>query len=161
MSSNYGVGKRYGEKVVYDTLDFARSNGANALRWWEKTAPGKARCSNAGRSAGAGQGQRTVGHGVTLHYFAQHQAETLNPEHTILESLEEVSKQAETNFLRGIAGAFFFSGHDQKKPIKALSGGERNRVALARMLVEPANTLLLDEPTNHLDPSSVDCSPMR
>jgi ATP-binding cassette subfamily F protein 3 len=93
---------------------------------------------------------------VTLHYFAQHQAETLNPEHTILDSLAEVSSQAEMNFLRGIAGAFLFSGPDQKKPIKALSGGERNRVALARMLVEPANTLLLDEPTNHLDPASVD-----
>jgi ATP-binding cassette subfamily F protein 3 len=93
---------------------------------------------------------------VSLHYFAQHQAETLNPEHTILESLGEVSSTAETNFLRGLAGAFLFSGPDQKKPIKALSGGERNRVALARMLVEPANTLLLDEPTNHLDPASVD-----
>jgi len=102
------------------------------------------------------KGTRTVGHGVTLHYFAQHQAETLNPEHTVLDSLSEVSSQAETNFLRGIAGAFLFSGDDQKKPIKALSGGERNRVALARMLVEPANTLLLDEPTNHLDPDSVD-----
>jgi ATP-binding cassette subfamily F protein 3 len=102
------------------------------------------------------KGTRTVGHGVSLHYFAQHQAETLNPEHTILESLGEVSSQAETNFLRGLAGAFLFSGPDQKKPIKALSGGERNRVALARMLVEPANTLLLDEPTNHLDPASVD-----
>jgi ATP-binding cassette subfamily F protein 3 len=101
-------------------------------------------------------GTRTVGHGVSLHYFAQHQAETLNPEHTILESLGEVSSTAETNFLRGLAGAFLFSGQDQKKPIKALSGGERNRVALARMLVEPANTLLLDEPTNHLDPASVD-----
>jgi ATP-binding cassette subfamily F protein 3 len=102
------------------------------------------------------KGERTVGHGVTLHYFAQHQAETLNPEHTVLESLEEVTRHAEMNFLRGIAGAFLFSGQDQKKPIKALSGGERNRVALARMLVEPANTLLLDEPTNHLDPASVD-----
>jgi ATP-binding cassette subfamily F protein 3 len=97
-----------------------------------------------------------VGHGVTLHYFAQHQAEILNPEHSILESLAEVALQAEMNYLRGIAGTFLFTGQDQKKPIKALSGGERNRVALARMLVEPANTLLLDEPTNHLDPISVD-----
>ena len=70
--------------------------------------------------------------------------------------LEEAAPQAERNYLRGIAGVFLFSGDDQKKPIKALSGGERNRVALARMLVEPANTLCLDEPTNHLDPSSVD-----
>jgi ATP-binding cassette subfamily F protein 3 len=91
-----------------------------------------------------------------VHYFAQHQAETLNPEHTILESLEEATTHAEMNFLRGIAGAFLFTGLDQKKLVKALSGGERNRVALARMLVEPANTLLLDEPTNHLDPASVD-----
>ncbi|MFQ5932593.1 MAG: ATP-binding cassette domain-containing protein, partial [Nitrospiraceae bacterium] len=75
---------------------------------------------------------------------------------TILDSLAEVSSMAEMNFLRGIAGTFLFSGQDQKKPIKALSGGERNRVALARMLVEPANTLLLDEPTNHLDPASID-----
>ncbi|MFM7841809.1 MAG: ATP-binding cassette domain-containing protein, partial [Nitrospira sp.] len=97
-----------------------------------------------------------LGHAVTVQYFAQHQAESLNPEHTVLESLEEISTTAERNFLRGLAGAFLFSGADQKKPIKALSGGERNRVALARMLVEPANTLLLDEPTNHLDPASVD-----
>ena len=101
-------------------------------------------------------GIRREGHGVTLHYFAQHQAESLNPEHSILESLTEAAPQAETNYLRSTAGVFLFSGQDQKKPIKALSGGERNRVALARMLVEPANTLLLDEPTNHLDPGSVD-----
>ena len=101
------------------------------------------------------EGIRHVGHGVTLHYFAQHQAESLNPDDTILESLAEVSAQAETNFLRGIAGAFCFRRRPEKA-IKALSGGERNRVALARMLVEPANTLLLDEPTNHLDPASVD-----
>ena len=134
-----------------------RSNVASAWRLWEKTVPGKAPCSRCWPECWRFEkGTRTVGHGVTLHYFAQHQAETLNPEHTILDSLSEISSQAETNFLRGIAGAFLFSGDDQKKPIKALSGGERNRVALARMLVEPANTLLLDEPTNHLDPASVD-----
>jgi ATP-binding cassette subfamily F protein 3 len=151
-----GVAKSYGEKAVYTSLDFSIERGQRVALVGE---------NGAGKStllkilAGVllfDKGERTVGHGVTLHYFAQHQAETLNPEHTILESLSEVSSQAEMNFIRGIAGAFLFSGPDQKKPIKALSGGERNRVALARMLVEPANTVLLDEPTNHLDPASVD-----
>src|SRR3989441_8590521 len=101
-------------------------------------------------------GTRTVGHGATLHYFAQHQADILNPEHTVLESIAESDDRADMNFIRAIAGAFLFEGANQKKLIKVLSGGERNRVALSRMLVKPANTLLLDEPTNHLDPASVD-----
>lgn len=151
-----GVRKRYGEKVVYPSLDFTVERGQRIALVGEN---GAGKSTLLKMLAGVLQpdaGTRLVGHGVTLHYFAQHQAETLNPEHTILESLAEVSSTAETNFLRGLAGAFLFSGPDQKKPIKALSGGERNRVALARMLVEPANTLLLDEPTNHLDPASVD-----
>ncbi|WP_455370321.1 ABC-F family ATP-binding cassette domain-containing protein, partial [Petrachloros mirabilis] len=151
-----GVSKRYGEKVVYPSLDFTVERGQRIALVGEN---GAGKSTLLKMLAGVLQpdtGTRVVGHGVTLHYFAQHQAETLNPEHTILESLAEVSSTAETNFLRGLAGAFLFSGPDQKKPVKALSGGERNRVALARMLVEPANTLLLDEPTNHLDPASVD-----
>ena len=151
-----GVAKRYGEKVVYDALDFSVERGQRVALVGENGAGKSTLLKLLAGVLPPDKGQRTVGHGVTLHYFAQHQAETLNPEHTILESLEEVTKHAEMNFLRGIAGAFLFSGLDQKKPVKALSGGERNRVALARMLVEPANTLLLDEPTNHLDPASVD-----
>jgi ATP-binding cassette subfamily F protein 3 len=150
------VAKSYGEKVIYRSLDFSVERGQRIALVGEN---GAGKSTLLKMLAGVLQfekGSRQVGHGVTLHYFAQHQAESLNPEHTILESLAEVSATAETNFLRGIAGAFLFSGDDQKKPIKALSGGERNRVALARMLVEPANTLLLDEPTNHLDPASVD-----
>jgi ATP-binding cassette, subfamily F, member 3 len=151
-----GVSKRYGEKVVYTSLDFSVERGQRVALVGENGAGKSTLLKMLADVLPSDKGTRTVGHGVSLHYFAQHQAETLNPEHTILESLGEVSSTAETNFLRGLAGAFLFSGQDQKKPIKALSGGERNRVALARMLVEPANTLLLDEPTNHLDPASVD-----
>jgi len=150
------VSKRYGEKVVYTSLDFTVERGQRVALVGENGAGKSTLLKMLAGVLPPDKGTRTVGHGVSLHYFAQHQAETLNPEHTILESLGEVSTTAETNFLRGLAGAFLFSGQDQKKPIKALSGGERNRVALARMLVEPANTLLLDEPTNHLDPASVD-----
>jgi len=152
----HGVSKRYGEKVVYTSLDFSVERGQRIALVGENGAGKSTLLKMLAGVLPPDQGTRTVGHGVSLHYFAQHQAETLNPEHTILESLGEVSSTAETNFLRGLAGAFLFSGQDQKKPIKALSGGERNRVALARMLVDPANTLLLDEPTNHLDPASVD-----
>ncbi|WP_447601666.1 ABC-F family ATP-binding cassette domain-containing protein [Nitrospira sp. Nam80] len=151
-----GVAKSYGDKVIYRSLDFAVERGQRIALVGENGAGKSTLLKMLAGVLPFEKGNRTVGHGVTLHYFAQHQAESLNPEHSILESLSEVSVQAEMNFLRGIAGAFLFSGQDQKKPIKALSGGERNRVALARMLVEPANTLLLDEPTNHLDPASVD-----
>ena len=151
-----GVSKQYGEKVVYTSLDFSVERSQRIALVGENGAGKSTLLKMLAGVLPPDKGTRTVGHGVSLHYFAQHQAETLNPEHTILESLGEVSSTAETNFLRGLAGAFLFSGQDQKKPIKALSGGERNRVALARMLVEPANTLLLDEPTNHLDPASVD-----
>jgi ATP-binding cassette subfamily F protein 3 len=151
-----GAAKRYGEKVVYERVDCSIERGQRVALVGENGAGKSTLLKMLAGALEPDKGKRTVGHGVTLHYFAQHQAETLNPEHSILESLSEVSHQAEMNFLRGIAGAFLFTGDDQKKPIKALSGGERNRVALARMLVEPANTLLLDEPTNHLDPASVD-----
>ncbi len=151
-----GASKRYGEKVIYEKVDCSIERGQRVALVGENGAGKSTLLKMLAGVLELDNGKRSVGHGVTLHYFAQHQAETLNPEHTILESLSEVSNQAETNFLRGIAGAFLFTGDDQKKPIKALSGGERNRVALARMLVEPANTLLLDEPTNHLDPASVD-----
>ncbi|MCC2640330.1 MAG: putative ABC-type transport system, ATPase component [Nitrospira sp.] len=151
-----GVAKSYGEKIIYRSLDFTVERGQRVALVGENGAGKSTLLKILAGVLAFEKGSRHVGHGVSLHYFAQHQAESLDPDDTILESLAEVSAQAETNFLRGIAGAFLFSGDDQKKPIKALSGGERNRVALARMLVEPANTLLLDEPTNHLDPASVD-----
>ncbi len=150
------IRKQYGDKVVYDGLNFSVECGQRVALVGENGAGKSTLLKVLAGVLPFESGTRHEGHGVTLHYFAQHQADILNPEHLILESLIDAAPQAETNQLRGIAGIFLFSGDDQKKPIKALSGGERNRVALARMLVEPANTLLLDEPTNHLDPGSVD-----
>ena len=150
------IHKRYGEKIVYQGLDFSIERGQRVAFVGENGAGKSTLLKILAGVLEFEEGSRTVGHGVTIHYFAQHQAEILHSEHSILDSLEEAAPLAERNFLRGLAGAFLFSGNDQLKPIKALSGGERNRVALARMLVEPANTLLLDEPTNHLDPASVD-----
>ena len=152
----HDVRKQYGDKVVYEGLHFSIDCGQRVALVGENGAGKSTLLKMLAGVLPFEAGKRQEGHGVTLHYFAQHQADILNPEHSILESLTEAAPQAETNYLRSTAGVFLFSGQDQKKPIKALSGGERNRVALARMLIEPANTLLLDEPTNHLDPGSVD-----
>ena len=102
------------------------------------------------------EGTRELGHNVTCSYFAQHQADTLNPAHTIYESLREQAPDRGETELRTLAGAFLFTGEDVFKTISVLSGGEKSRVALARALLEPANFLILDEPTNHLDLQSID-----
>jgi len=151
-----GVAKAYGDNVVYRSLGFAVERGQRVALVGENGAGKSTLLKMLAGVLPPDAGTRTVGHGVTLHYFAQHQADILNPEHTVLESIAEADDGADMNFIRAIAGAFLFEGANQKKLIKVLSGGERNRVALARMLVKPTNTLLLDEPTNHLDPASVD-----
>jgi ATP-binding cassette subfamily F protein 3 len=151
-----GVGKSYGTKTVYRALDFRVERGQRMALLGEN---GTGKSTLLKMLAGVlpiDHGERQVGYGVTLHYFAQHQADVLNPTHTVLDALQEVAPHADLPWLRSVAGTFLFHGDDQFKPISILSGGERSRVALARMLLNPANTLLLDEPTNHLDPASVD-----
>lgn len=96
-------------------------------------------------------GSRKAGHNVELTFFAQHQAETLEPKNTILEELESESRGRSETEIRSLLGAFLFSGEDVYKKVGVLSGGEKSRVALAKTLLYPKNFMILDEPTNHLD----------
>ncbi len=92
-----------------------------------------------------------MGANVSVRYYAQHQIDDLDPRSTILEEVRRLAPSMPESRLRGILGAFLFSGDDTEKAIGVLSGGEKSRVALAKLLVDPGNLLLLDEPTNHLD----------
>jgi ATP-binding cassette subfamily F protein 3 len=101
-------------------------------------------------------GKLALGHHVSLGYFAQHHADTLHPDSTPLAELSAVDERAGVTRVRTVLGAFLFSGDDVDKKVRVLSGGERARVALARMLIRPGNFLLMDEPTNHLDLASAE-----
>ena len=103
----------------------------------------------------ASSGEYTTGHNVQPDYFAQDQYKELDPNARMLDDLSSVAPRAGNTELRTILGSFLFSEDDVFKQIGVLSGGERNRYALARILVSPSNFLLLDEPTNHLDLESI------
>ncbi|MBN2032366.1 MAG: ABC-F family ATP-binding cassette domain-containing protein [Deltaproteobacteria bacterium] len=97
------------------------------------------------------QGRITLGHEVSMSYYAQHLSEMLDPNKTVLEEVYQAVPHASLTFVRGVCGAFLFSGSEVEKPVGVLSGGERARVCLAKILVKPGNFMVMDEPTNHLD----------
>jgi len=97
------------------------------------------------------QGHSILGHEVSMSYYAQHLSEMLDPRKSILEEVYQVVPHQSVSFVRGVCGAFLFSGDDVEKPVAVLSGGERARVCLAKILVKPGNFIVMDEPTNHLD----------
>ncbi|MSQ40950.1 MAG: ABC transporter ATP-binding protein [Dehalococcoidia bacterium] len=100
------------------------------------------------------EGERKTGHNVVTAYYAQHVLELLNPGNTVIEELQQAAPNESDQSLRHTLGGFLFSNDDVRKPISVLSGGEKARVALAKLLLQPSNLLLMDEPTNHLDIAS-------
>ena len=97
------------------------------------------------------QGECKLGHNVQIGYFAQNQAEYLDGEKTVLDTMIDAANETNRSRVRDILGSFLFRGEDVDKKVKVLSGGERNRLALSKLLLQPFNVLVMDEPTNHLD----------
>jgi ATPase subunit of ABC transporter with duplicated ATPase domains len=145
------VHKRYGSRTIYDGLDFAVRRKE---RWCVMGVNGAGKSTLLKLVAGAAEpddGSVTVGGSVKMGYFAQHAMELLGGERTVFEELEYSFPQAGQGSLRALAGCFGFSGDDVEKKCRVLSGGEKARLVMAKMLFDPPNFLVLDEPTNHLD----------
>jgi len=145
------VHKRYGERMIYDGLDF---QVRRRERWCVMGVNGAGKSTLLKLIAGASEpdaGTVSRGPSVKMGYFAQHAMELLQGEHTVLQSLEDSFPQAGQAALRALAGCFGFSGDEIEKKCRVLSGGEKARLVMAKMLFDPPNFLVLDEPTNHLD----------
>ncbi len=148
--------KAYGDLVVFDRISLHVERG-DRIALVAPNGAGKSTLMRllAGTEA-PDRGVRREGHQVVMQYFAQDEANRLNPRLTVYETMEADSPVGMVPMIRNILGGFLFTGDDIYKKAGVLSGGERTRLAVARMLLRPANTLLLDEPTNHLDLDSKD-----
>ena len=150
-----GLSLSYGERRVIRGLDLELDRG-DRLALVGDNGVGKSTLMRAlAGAAPVGAGQVRLGTGVTVGYYAQDRAEQLTGSHCVLEEMETVAPGEMMPRLRNLLGAFLFGGDDVFKPLQVLSGGERSRVALVRLLLQPANLLLLDEPTSHLDLSAI------
>jgi len=151
-----GVHKRYGDRSIHAGLDFAIRRKE---RWCVLGVNGAGKSTLLKLVTGAttpDEGRVQIGGSIKLGYFAQHAMEVLDGERTVFQSLEDAFPQAGQGALRTLAGCFGFSGDDAEKKCRVLSGGEKARLVMAKMLFDPPNFLVLDEPTNHLDMTTKD-----
>jgi ATP-binding cassette, subfamily F, member 3 len=148
------VTKAYGEKVILKNTS-ATINRGDKIALIGANGKGKSTLLRVISGTEQIEGERRIGHNVIESFFAQHQLESLSVENTLLEELKSTGTTKTEMELRSVLGCFLFSGEEVFKKIKVLSGGEKSRVALAKVLISEANFLLLDEPTNHLDMQSV------
>jgi ATP-binding cassette subfamily F protein 3 len=149
------IKKSFGDKLILKDLGFLVERGEK-IAFVGRNGEGKTTLSKIITGHLEHEGKVEIGHNVKIGYFAQNQAELLDQNATVLETLEAIARNISTQQLRSILGSFLFSGDAVEKKVKVLSGGEKGRLALARLLLEPVNLLILDEPTNHLDMRSKD-----
>ena len=145
------VSKSYGDTVVYRGMDLTLSRGDRVALVGPNGAGKTTMLKILAGVLPIDEGERKTGHNVVTTYYAQHVLELLNPNNTLIEELQQSAPKESEQNLRTTLGGFLFSGDDVRKPISVLSGGEKARVALAKLLLQPSNLLLMDEPTNHLD----------
>ncbi len=144
------VSKRYGDLLVLDRVDLKLERG-NRVAFVGKNGEGKSTMARIIMQELECTGEHKLGHNVKIGYFAQNQADGLDEELTAFETIDKTAVGDVRTKIRDILGAFMFSGQDADKKVKVLSGGERARLAMISLLLEPVNFLVLDEPTNHLD----------
>jgi len=146
--------KAYGDKVILQGTNISMERG-DKIALIGANGRGKSTVLRVVAGTEPIEGKRRLGHNVSFTFYAQHQLESLNVNHNLIEELKYANSNKTETELRTVLGCFLFSGDDVFKKIKVLSGGEKSRVALAKVLLSQANFLLLDEPTNHLDMQSV------
>jgi len=151
-----GIDFAYGEMVVYRGLEFEAERGQRTVLVGPNGAGKSTLIKLLGGVLTPQAGTREVGHNVKVGYFSQHRMESLNERHTVLESALDMQNPPSEQTARSVLGSFLFRGDDVFKPVAVLSGGEKTRLALARLLLDPPNLLLMDEPTTHLDIGSID-----
>lgn len=145
-----GAGKAFGEKRIFSNVTLTIERG-NKVAFVGRNGEGKSTMVKCIMGELEHEGTLTLGHNVKIGYFAQNQASLLDEELTVFQTIDDVAKGEIRNKIRDLLGAFMFGGEASTKKVKVLSGGERTRLALLKLLLEPVNLLILDEPTNHLD----------